>query len=256
MELHDKVAVLTGGAGGIAKETARLFVEAGAKVVLVDLQQQALDKAQKELGFNDDQCLLVAADVSKEDDVAEYVRQTRDKFGKIDIFFNNAGIEGQVLPLVEQTEENISSVLDVNIKGVMYGLKHVMPPMIEQKSGSIINTASVAGWVGSPGLGAYVASKHAVVGLTKTAAIEAGDSGVRVNAICPAPVHTRMMRAIEQGAAPDDPQQVQTTFEQAIPMGRYGEPIEIAQLVLFLASDRSEFITGAPLLIDGGFVAQ
>ena len=256
MELQNKVAVITGGAGGIGQATAKLLVEKGAKVVLVDLNQQALDEATKNLNLAEEDVLTVAADVSKEEDVENYVRQTHNKFGRIDIFFNNAGIEGSFALIKDNPAENLEKVINVNIKGVFYGLKHVLPIMITQKSGSIINTSSVAGLVGFPGLAPYTASKHAVIGLTKAAALESATTGVQVNAICPAPINTRMMRAVEAGASPKDPTSVKEQFTRAIPMGRYGEADEIAHLVLFLGSDNSQFITGSAYRIDGGLVSQ
>lgn len=255
MELKDKVAVITGAAGGIGKATAKLFVEEGAKVVLVDLHRQSLEDVVKELELAPEQYLLVEADVSKEDEVANYVKEAKDKFGRIDIFFNNAGIEGKVYPIVEQPAENIDNVLNVNVKGVFYGLKYVMREMMEQQSGSIINTSSVGGWIGSPGMAPYVASKHAVIGITKSAALEAVEFGVRVNAVSPGPIETRMMRSIEEGQAPGQAEAAKEAVKAAVPMKRYGTPEEVAQLVLFLASDRSSYVTGAVYLIDGGQIA-
>lgn len=256
MDLKDKVAIITGGSGGIGVATAKLFAEEGAKVVLVDLNAQALDEAAKELQLDPEQYLLVAADVSKEENVANYVKQTMDKFGRIDVLFNNAGIEGQSAPIAEQTAENLDNVLNVNIKGVFFGMKHVLPIMIEQKTGSIINTSSIAGWIGFPGISPYVASKHAVIGLTKNAALEYAQTGVRINAISPAPIETRMMRSVEAGQNPEKAEEMRKAYTEAIPMKRYGEPEEVAELALFLASDRSSYITGTTILIDGGYVAQ
>lgn len=256
MELKDKVAIITGAAGGIGKATAKLFADEGAKLVLVDLKMEALEEAAQELALEPHQYLLVAADVSKEEDVANYVRQAKEKFGRVDVLFNNAGIEGLVAPLVEQTAENLDNVLNVNVKGVFFGIKHVLPIMMEQKSGSIINTSSIAGWIGFPGISPYVASKHAVIGLTKNAALEFAQTGVRVNAISPAPIETRMMRSVEAGQDPANAEEMRKAYTEAIPMKRYGEPEEVAQLVLFLASDRSTYITGTTILIDGGYVAQ
>lgn len=256
MELKDKVAIITGGSGGIGVETAKLFAKEGAKIVLVDLDQAALEEAAKQLGLDPEQYLLVAADVSKEENVINYVKETKDKFGRIDVLFNNAGIEGTFAPLIEQPAENLDRVLNVNVKGVFFGMKHVLPVMMEQKSGSIINTSSIAGWIGFPGIAPYVASKHAVIGLTKNAALEVANTGVRVNAISPAPIETRMMRSVEAGQDPEKADEMKQAYMQAIPMKRYGEPEEVAQLVLFLASDRSSFITGSTYLIDGGYVAQ
>jgi meso-butanediol dehydrogenase/(S,S)-butanediol dehydrogenase/diacetyl reductase len=250
-----KIVVITGAAGGIGKATAKKFAEAGAKITMVDVNQQALEQAAKEIGLKEGEYLLVAADVTKESDVKRYVDETKTKFGRIDIFFNNAGIEGKFGFIKDTDAENLSKVLDVNVKGVYFGLKHVIPVMTEQKSGAIINTASVAGLSGSPGMAPYVTSKHAVIGLTKCAALEVADQGVRVNAICPAPINTRMMRSIEAGASPDAPEAAKEMYAQAVPMKRYGEPHEVANLVLFLASDAASYITGSAYPVDGGMMA-
>lgn len=245
--LQDKVAVITGGAGGIGKVTAKRFLDEGASVVLVDLFEDALAEAKKELGDN---VLTVQADVSKEEDVKNYVAKTVEQFGKIDIFFNNAGIEGKVAPITEQKIEDFDKVLSVNVRGVFLGLQNVLPVMIEKKSGSIINTSSVAGLGGSPNVSPYITSKHAVVGLTKAAAVENASHNIRVNSIHPSPVNTRMMRSLETGLEVDE-----ATLAQSIPLGRYGESDDIANLVLFLASDESTFITGVQYRIDGGMGA-
>ncbi|MDN7242825.1 glucose 1-dehydrogenase [Planococcus sp. N028] len=245
--LQDKVAVITGGAGGIGKVTAKRFLEEGASVVLVDLFEEALAEAKKELGDN---VLTVQADVSKEEDVKNYVKKTMDTYGKIDIFFNNAGIEGKVAPITEQKVEDLDKVLAVNVRGVFLGLQNVLPVMISQKSGSIINTSSVAGLSGSPNVSPYIASKHAVVGLTKAAAVENAAYGIRVNSIHPSPVNTRMMRSLEGGLKVDE-----ATLAKSIPLGRYGESEDISNLVLFLASDESTFITGSQYRVDGGMAA-
>lgn len=197
MDLTGKVVLITGATGGIGKETARLFAKQGAKLALVDLDDQALESLAKELELED--YLLQTADVTSEDQVENFVQQTKKKYGKIDVFFNNAGIEGKVAPITETSSEDLDKVLNVNIKGVFFGLKHVMAIMMEQRSGSIINSASITGLRGSIGLAPYATSKHAVLGLTKTAALESAGMGIRVNAICPGYVDTRMMQAIEGG---------------------------------------------------------
>ncbi|RUL47429.1 SDR family NAD(P)-dependent oxidoreductase [Lysinibacillus antri] len=249
-KLSNKVTVITGGAGGIGKVTAETFLKEGAKVVLVDLFQEALDKAQADLAeFGE--VLTVQADVSKEADVQNYVNKTVEAFGTIDVFFNNAGIEGKVAPLVDQKVEDFDLVMNVNVRGVFLGLKYVLPVMTKQGFGSVINTSSVAGLSGSPGVAPYITSKHAVVGLTKTAALEVTSSNIRVNSIHPSPVNTRMMRSLEEGM-----NVTQEAMAQAIPLGRYGESEDIAKLVLFLASDDSTFITGAQYRIDGGMGAS
>ncbi len=247
--LLNKVAVITGGTGGIGKVTAETFLKEGAKVVLVDLFQEALDQAKADLSELGE-VITVQADVTKESDVQNYVNKAVEQFGRIDVFFNNAGIEGKVAPIVEQKVEEFDMVMNVNVRGVFLGLKHVLPVMIKQKSGSVINTSSVAGLGGSPNVSPYIASKHAVVGLTKTAALEVANSNIRVNSIHPSPVNTRMMRSLEEGL-----NVTQEALAQSIPLGRYGEPNDIANLVVFLASDDSVFITGVQYRIDGGMGA-
>jgi len=253
--LDGKAAVITGGAGGIGKETAKLFLQDGAKVVLVDLFDEALEKAKNELS-SFGEVLTVRADVTKEEDVKNYVKVAYEHFGKIDVFFNNAGIEGKVQPITEITVEDFEKVQKVNVLGVFLGLKHVLPIMMKQGHGSIINTSSVAGLGGTPGVAPYVASKHAVIGLTKVAALEAAKANVRVNSIHPSPVNTRMMRSLEKGFNPENAEEAKEEFTKSIPLGRYAEPSDIAKLVLFLASDESAFITGAEYRIDGGMRAS
>ena len=252
--LDGKVAVITGGSGGIGKVVAERFLKEGAKVTIVDLMQDALDDVQKNLEKLGD-VLVVKADVTNEEDVKSYVEKTVDSFGRIDIFFNNAGIEGGFNSIIETSLEDFEKVQKVNVNGVFLGLKYVLPIMVKQGSGSVINTSSTAGFGAVPNLAPYIASKHAVAGLTKSAALEVAPEKVRVNSIHPAPVNTRMMRSIETGFNPDDTESVKTQFAASIPLGRYGEAEDISNLVLFLASDESEFITGAQYRIDGGMGA-
>jgi NAD(P)-dependent dehydrogenase (short-subunit alcohol dehydrogenase family) len=252
--LKDKVALITGGAAGIGLETARLFLGVGARVALVDLDDDDLSDAARDLG-NPDDLLTIAADVSSVEDSKRYVAQTVEAFGRIDVFFNNAGIEGKVAPLVDQKIEDFDRVLAVNVRGAFLGLQHVLPVMIGQKSGSVINTSSIAGLKGSPNVAPYITSKHAVVGLTRAAAIEAAGHNVRVNSVHPSPVNTRMMRSLEEGFNPGHGEEVKQQVADTIPLGRYGESLDIANLVLFLASDESAFITGAQYPVDGGMAA-
>lgn len=249
-KLLGKVAIITGGAGGIGKVTAERFLREGAKVVLVDLFEESLLQAKEELA-SFGEVLTIKADVSKELDVQNYVAKAVERFGKIDVFFNNAGIEGKVAPLVDQKVEDFDKVISVNVRGIFLGLKYVLPVMTQQGYGSVINTSSVAGLAGSPGISPYIASKHAVVGLTKAAALEVAKSNIRVNSIHPSPVNTRMMRSLEEGWNADEEKVAKT-----IPLRRYGESDDIANLVLFLASDESSFITGAQYRIDGGMGAS
>ena len=249
--LNNKVAIITGGAGSIGKTTAKLFLEQGAKVLLVDMKEDDLKNAVSEL--KSEHVKYTVADVTKAADVQRYVSDAVSAFGKIDIFFNNAGIEGVVHPTVDYPENVFDKVMAVNVKGVFLGNKYVVPQMND--GGSIILTSSVAGIAGSPNVTAYIASKHAVVGMMRNLAIEVAPRKIRVNTINPSPVDNRMMRSLESGYAPGEAENMKKEFEKAIPLGRYAEPIEIAQLVMFMASDESKFITGTTQVIDGGMNA-
>ena len=251
-KLENIVAIITGGSGSIGKITAKLFLDEGAKVMLVDLTEDTLKKAVQEL--NSEHVKYCVADVSKAVDVENYINETVKLFGKIDVFFNNAGIEGVVKPITDYPEDVFDKVIAVNVKGIWLGNKYALPKM--KDGGSIILTSSVAGILGFAGLSAYVTSKHAVVGIMRTTAIEAASRKIRVNSVHPAPVNNRMMRSIEEGASAGHGEDVKKQFEALIPLGRYAEPIEIAKLVLFLASDDSQFITGTTQVIDGGMAAQ
>jgi NAD(P)-dependent dehydrogenase (short-subunit alcohol dehydrogenase family) len=250
--LEGKVAIITGGAGSIGKITAQLFLEEGAKVVLVDIDEAVLKKTIAELVSTN--VIYCAADVTKAADVQRYVNETVKIFGKIDIFFNNAGIEGVVKPIIDYPEEIFDKVIAVNVKGIWLGNKYVLPHMND--GGSIILTSSVAGLNGSANVSAYITSKHAVVGIMRSAAVEAAPRKIRVNSIHPSPVDNRMMRSLEEGFLPGKGEEVKKNLEATIPLGRYAEPIEIAKLVLFLASDDSQFITGTTQVIDGGISVQ
>lgn len=250
-KLKDKVAIITGGAAGIGKSTAALFLKEGAKVMIVDINREKLQATSKELdSSNLGYCV---ADVSNPDDVAQYTEEAISRFGKIDIFFSNAGIEGTSKSIEDYPNEIFDKVIAVNLKGVWYGCKYVIPKMVE--GGSVIITSSVAGLKGFNGLGAYVTSKHGVIGIMRVAAIEFADRKIRVNTIHPGPVHTEMMRRIETDISPDNSAEVQKGFEGIVPFGRYAEPIEISNLALFLASDESNYITGSTYVVDGGIMA-
>ena len=250
-KLKNKVAIITGGAGGIGKATAKLFLAQGAKVMLVGRTEQTLKKAIDE--FDSANIAYCVADVSKSKDTKNYVNETVSKFGEIDVFFNNAGIEGSSKSITEYPEDIFDQVIAVNLKGVWLGCQYVIPKMSD--GGSVIITSSVAGIKGFKGLGAYVASKHAVVGIMRTAALENADRNIRVNTIHPGPVNTRMMRDIEKEISPNDPKEAKKAFEAGIPFGRYAEANEIAELVVFLASNQSKYITGTMQVIDGGMNA-
>ncbi len=194
------------------------------------------------------------ADFTKAVDVENYINETIKLFGKIDVFFNNAGVEGAVKPIIDYPEEIFDKVISVNVKGAWLGNKYVLPQM--KDGGSIIMTSSVSGILGSANLSAYIISKHAVMGIMRATAIEAGIRKIRVNSINPGPVNNRMMRSIEEGEVAGHAEEVKKHLENTIPFGRYAEPIEVAKLVLFLASDDSQYMTGTTQVIDGGISAQ
>lgn len=252
--MEGKVAVITGGAGGIGLETANRFLDEGAEgILLVDVEENQLKDAAKSL--ESDNVKFFRADVSKSKDVKAYTDKAIQEFGRIDILFLNAGIEGVVKPLTEYPEEMYDKVLSVNVKGVWLGLKHAFPHMKENGGGSVIITSSVAGLQGTPNVMAYVTSKHAVIGSMKVAALEGAEHGIRVNTIHPSPVDNRMMRSLEEGFAPGEAEEAKKGFEQTIPLKRYADNGDIANLALFLASDESSFITGSTYSIDGGMTA-
>lgn len=251
--LNDKIAIVTGATGGIGAATAELFLQEGARVLLVDLKAPPLEALAQRLG---ERAAWVAADVSSEADTQRYVSEAVTRFGGVDVLFANAGIEGAVQPLTSFTVEQFDRVLAVNVRGVWLGIKHAAPEMAKRGGGSIVITSSVAGLIGSKGLGAYVASKHAIIGLAKTAALELAAQKIRVNTLNPGPIENRMMRSIEQQANPSDPSVVKTGFEHLVPLGRYGTNEEMAQIALFLASSDSSYCTGSVFLGDGGFTAS
>lgn len=249
--LENKTALITGGAGSIGLITAEKFLNEGASVILVDLNEDALKETISKLG--NERASYIAADVSKSADVANYAKKAFEKLGKIDIFFNNAGIEGVVKPIEEYPEEIFDKVLAVNVKGVWLGCKYMLPIMND--GGSIIITSSVAGLSGSAGTSAYNTSKHAVIGIMRNVALEAAPRKIRANTVHPSPVDNRMMRSLESGFNEKDAAGVKAMMEKAIPLGRYANPDEIADLVVFLASDESKFMTGTLNVIDGGMGA-
>ena len=254
--MRDKVILITGGAGGIGRETAQLFLNKGAKVVLVDINKDALENAKSTLNADQENILVVQADVTNEEDVKNYVKQTVGAFGKIDVFFNNAGINGPFKEIKDLDKKTFEQILSINVTGVFLGMKHVILQMEKQGHGSIINTASNAAYIGSAGMPGYIASKHAVAGLTKTAALEVAKSGIRVNAVAPAAIDTQMLADIQNNITPDDPEVSGEAIRQGIPLGRFGAPKEVAQVVLFLASSHSSFVTGSLYNVDGGMQAD
>jgi NAD(P)-dependent dehydrogenase (short-subunit alcohol dehydrogenase family) len=255
LDFAGKVALVTGAANGIGRATALAFGKAAAKVVVVDRDAAGGDATAAVIRRQGGEACFVAADVTRSAEVRNYVQAALDAYGAIDCFFNNAGIEGNWAHTAEYDEEMFDAVIGVNIKGVFLGLRHVLPVMLRQRRGAVVNTASVAGLVATPGMPAYVASKHAVIGLTKTAAGEVARQGIRVNAVCPGPVDTRMIHSLESQLNPVDPASVGRRYQSAIPIGRYVTSDEIAGTVLFLCSDLASAITGAQYVVDGGRTA-
>ncbi len=255
IRLDGKVAVVTGAAGVIGSATARLLAERGARVVAVDRREQDLRAAIKDLPASAE-ALAVTADVTSEDEVADYVRAAIEKFGTIDVFYNNAGIEGDIAPITKYSLQSFRKVLDVNVVGVFLGLKHVLPVMLKANKGSIINTASIAGLIGSPDIAVYSASKHAVIGLTKSAALECAGSAVRVNCVCPGLIDSRMLSAIVEGRNPGNAPVPNEQIVERTPARRLGKASEVASIVAFLASDEASYVSGSAYTVDGGRVAS
>jgi NAD(P)-dependent dehydrogenase (short-subunit alcohol dehydrogenase family) len=253
--LDGRIALVTGAAGVIGTATMRLLAERGARLVAVDRNERQLQAAIRDLPGSA-QALAVIADVTQEDQVAGYVRSAIDTFGAIDAFYNNAGIEGDIAPIVNFSLESFRRVLDVNVVGVFLGLKHVLPVMLKQNRGSVINTASIAGLIGSAEVAAYSASKHAVIGLTKSAALECAATGVRVNCVCPGLIDSRMLSAIVIGRNPGNTPVSAEKIVERIPARRLGQASEVASVVAFLASDEASYVSGSAYTVDGGRTAS
>jgi 3alpha(or 20beta)-hydroxysteroid dehydrogenase len=246
-----KVAVVTGAAAGFGLAVSTRLAEEGAKVVMVDWAADALHAAADKLGQ-----VPVVADVSKEADVDGYVNAAVSEYGRIDLFHNNAGIEGRMAPMTELSVEDFDRVWAVNGRGVFLGLRAVLKVMKPQGSGAIVNTASMAAIKGAATFSPYIASKHAVLGLTKSAALEGGPFGIRVNCVAPGHIDTRMARDLTRQINPDDPEGVYEAVSATVPLyGRYGTAAEVASLVLFLLSEEACYISGSLHLIDGGLNA-
>ena len=248
--IEGKVAVITGGAGGIGRAVARRFIEEGASVLIVDVDKDSLADACAEISSN--QISYLVGDVANWNDNLEMIKIAEERYGGVDIFLANAGIEGDISSILDYDEEVFDRLMAVNIKGPFLGLKAAVPAMIKRGRGSVVITSSIGGVRGGPRLAPYVTSKHAVIGLMKSAAKEFAREGVRVNAVNPSPVETRMMRSIEKGLMEEDPDAIKKAMQSNIPMGRYAEPVDVANLMLFLASDESKFITGSIHMVDGG----
>lgn len=248
-QFQGKVAIVTGGSFGIGRATAIAFADRGAKVAIVDCieDNETLNHIQAAGG----EAIFVKCDVSKGADVKAMIEKVMAAYGRLDYAFNNAGIEGASAPTHECTEENWERTIGVNLKGVWLCMKYEIQQMLKQSKGAIVNCASIAGLVGFQGLPVYVASKHGVVGLTKTAALEYAKSGIRVNAVCPGVIKTNMVDRITGRE-----KEVEKQFEDMEPVGRMGQPEEVAEAVIWLCSDAASFVTGDAMAVDGGWTAQ
>lgn len=250
--LEGKVALVTGAASGIGRATALAFAREGAKVVLADVAVEGGGEVACLIQEAGGEAIFVRCDVSRAAEVDSMIQKAVETYGRLDCAFNNAGIEGEVAPLAECTEENWDRVIDVNLKGVWLCMKYEIRQMLEQGGGSVVNMSSVSGLAGDPDHPAYGASKHGVSGLTKAAAVAYARRGIRVNAVCPGAIRTPMIeRALEA-----QPELSWESLADGHPMGRIGEPEEVAEAVVWLCSDGASFVTGHLLPLDGGLVAQ
>jgi NAD(P)-dependent dehydrogenase (short-subunit alcohol dehydrogenase family) len=250
-----KIALVTGGAAGIGRATALKFAAEGAKLVVSDVMVEGGEETAEMIRASGGEAVFIRADISKSTDVAALIAQTVAKFGRLDCACNNAGIEGTIAPFVDQTEEDFDKIIAVNLRGVFLCLKAEITQMLAQGGGTIVNLSSVAGLIGFSGLSPYVASKHAVNGLTKNAALEYAKQGIRVNSVCPGGIDTRMLDSLAKQATGGTMTSRQM-MDGLHPMGRIGTPDEVANLIVWLCSDNASFITGAHVPVDGGFVAQ
>jgi NAD(P)-dependent dehydrogenase (short-subunit alcohol dehydrogenase family) len=248
-DFKNKVAVVTGGSFGIGRAAAISFAARGANVVIADWVEN--DETTSTIKSAGGDAIFIKCDVSSDDSVKKMVDKTIAQYGRLDYAFNNAGVEGLSAPTHECTIENWDRTVDVNLKGVWLCMKYEIPHMLKQRKGAIVNNASIAGLVGFPNIPAYVASKHGVIGLTKNAALEYAKLGIRVNVVCPGVIKTPM---IDRFTGKN--KEVEKQFASAEPIGRLGQPEEVAEAVMWLCSDASSFVTGLSMAVDGGWVAQ
>ena len=250
-QLDGKVALITGAGSGIGRASALAFAREGAKVAVADIVVEGGEETVRMVKEAGGEAFFIKVDVSNAAEVEAMVNTVVDTYGRIDCAYNNAGIEGRLASTDEYPEDVFDKVIDINLTGVWLCMKYELPHMLKQGGGAIVNTASGAGLIGVAGMSAYVASKHGVVGLTKTAALEYAKSGIRVNSVCPGLIQTPMVERITA-----DQPQLGEALVAAEPVGRTGKPEEIAKSVVWLSSDAASFVTGHAMSVDGGFVAQ
>jgi NAD(P)-dependent dehydrogenase (short-subunit alcohol dehydrogenase family) len=249
--LNGKVALITGAGSGIGRATALVFAREGARMALSDIAAEGGEETLRMVKEAGAEAIFVRTDVSKLAEVETLAARVVATWGRIDCAFNNAGIDGKMARLAECTEEVWNRTIAVNLSGVFFCMKAEIPHMLRQGGGAIVNTASVAGLTGSPGLPAYVASKHGVVGLTRAAALEYGREKIRVNCVCPGPIRTPMLGRLLAGRP-----EMEHRFTSAEPLKRLGEPAEIAEAVAWLCSDSASYVTGHAMPVDGGYMAK
>jgi len=248
--LKDKVALITGGSSGIGRAVALAWAREGAKVVVSDVDRGGVGETVEQVRAAGGEAIFIAADVGKPEDCEALVRGAVEKFGRLDIACNNAGIGGPQAPTADYPLDGWAQVIGINLSGVFYGMKYQLPAMLKNGGGAIVNMASILGAVGFAGAPAYTAAKHGVVGLTQAAALEYSAQGVRINAVGPGFIHTPMISALEDNQAVND------MLVAAHPIGRLGRAEEVAELVLWLSSDKASFVTGAYYPVDGGYLAR
>ena len=250
-EFQGKVALVTGGTSGIGRAAAIAYAKEGAKVVVAGRRAAEGEETVRLVRAQGREAMFVPTDVAQEAQVKNLIGRTLEQFGRLDFAFNNAGIEQTPTPFLEQTMETYDQVMDINVKGVWLSMRHEIPAMLMSGGGAIVNTSSALGVIAFAGTEIYAASKHAVIGMTKSAALEFSKQGIRINAVLPAAIETDMLRRFS-----GDNTESRAALTALHPIGRIGTPEEIADAVLWLSSDKSSFVTGHSLLLDGGFTAQ